>query len=91
MAAEALTLDFEYITDLVHVTDKLTFKFSNGGDIKDAFQDLDGSITLFNEEAETCNQLRVGRVEETGNAVKEVVDTIKSLLEGKPKRTPDSY
>lgn len=70
-------------TKLSHNPEKLTSKFkSNGGDIKEAFQALDDSIAEFNDEAEICAQLRLGRVEENGKAVKEVVDSIKTLLDG---------
>lgn len=47
-----------------------------------AFQALDDSIADFNDEAEVCAKLRMGRMEENGEAVKVVVDSIKSLLDG---------
>ncbi|KAJ4387559.1 hypothetical protein N0V93_008154 [Gnomoniopsis smithogilvyi] len=63
-------------------TDKLASKFKgDGGDIKVAFQALDDSIADFNDEAETCAQLRLGRVEENGKVMKDALDRMGTLLQ----------
>lgn len=51
-----------------------------------ALQALESSITDFNNEAVFCSQLRLGRIEENGLAVKLDTKTIKAVVDNTSHR-----
>lgn len=54
----------------------------DGGTVQGALQSLSDSIAEFNEEAEVCAQLRMGRIEETGLAIKSTVESTRDVVDG---------
>lgn len=68
---------------LIYLLENISVKFKdNGGSVQDALQTLADSIVEFNDEAEVCAQLRMGRMEETGQAVKHAVDSTMDVVIG---------
>ncbi|KAL2289204.1 hypothetical protein FJTKL_02232 [Diaporthe vaccinii] len=59
------------------------------GSVQDALQTLSDSIAEFNEEAEVCAQLRMGRMEETGQAVKLTVERTMDVVNGTSAKVTD--
>ncbi|KAJ4419496.1 hypothetical protein N0V82_004941 [Gnomoniopsis sp. IMI 355080] len=70
----------------------ITSKFKDagaGGHIKDALHALEESINDFNEEAVVCAQLRLGRIEENGLAVKLDSENILAVVERNGHKSDD--
>ncbi|KAG6355305.1 hypothetical protein INS49_003266 [Diaporthe citri] len=60
--------------------ENISFKFKdNGGSVQDALKLFSDSITDFNNEAEVCAHLRMGRLEETGQAIE---SSIQKMFDG---------
>lgn len=57
-----------------------------GGTVEEALQTLTDSISDFNEEAKVCAQLRLGRMEETGQAVKFIAESMREAVNGTSSR-----
>lgn len=65
------------------ITENISSKFKDsGGSVQDALQSLAASIVEFNTEADICAWQRMGRMEETGQAVKRIVDNTKEIVTG---------
>lgn len=66
---------------LTDATENIYSKFNDsGGNVQDALQSLSDSIAEFNEEAEVCAQLRMGRMEETGQSVKFTAESTRKVV-----------
>lgn len=67
---------------MVHIRiENLSFKSKdNGGSVRSALDKLSESIAEFNNEAGVCAQLRMGRIEETGQAVKVAVESTRDVV-----------
>ncbi|KAL1862621.1 hypothetical protein Daus18300_008418 [Diaporthe australafricana] len=60
-----------------------------GGTVEEALQTLTDSISDFNEEAKVCAQLRLGRMEETGQAVKFIAESMSEAVKGTSSKVID--
>lgn len=67
--------------------DNITSRFKDdGGHIKMALQALESSIAEFNDEAVFFSQLRLGRIEENGLAVKLDTKNIRAVVDNNSHR-----
>lgn len=61
--------------------EKVSLKFKdNRGSVDDALKVLSDSITEFNQEADVCAHLRMGRFEETGQIIKHTADDTRDVV-----------
>lgn len=68
-------------------TESITSKFKDdGGHIKMSLQALENSITAFNQQVVHCSQLRLGRMEENGLAVKRETENIRAVVDNTSHR-----
>lgn len=77
---------------LINVTENITSKFNDrGGSVQDALQSLSDTIAEFNEEAEICAQLRMGRMEETGQEVRLTVESTRDVVKGTSTKVAGTF
>lgn len=77
---------------IMNVTENITSKFNDrGGSVQDALQSLSDTIAEFNEEAEICAQLRMGRIEETGQAVRLTVESTRDVVKGTSTKVAGTF